>query len=317
MQKPRTLQPVKIVKSDYEDLESYILKIMKNFYQQIIGKSKKILNSNDALEDAIISGKLVYSKDGFIGEFNTRTSKRLRDLGARWNPIQKMWKIPASMLPGNILNAIAQGKIKNDSLVEELKKKLDEAELPIFQFEKAMQNIIKSFTKKTDETLENKEVPIVSKQLDETEEEAIKRKYTENMELNIKNWKDEEVIRLRKLIEENYAKGIRYENIVKKIAFEFNVPAKKAKFLARQETHLLSAEIKEQKYKKAGLKKYIWKTLNFPTGFNPKNVRPSHAALNDKVFEFDNPPITDPITGARNNPGQDFNCRCVALPILD
>ena len=45
-----------------------------------------------------------------------------------------------------------------------------------------------------------------------------------------------------------------------------------------------------------------------------------HKELNDRsekgeVFKFSNPPIDSP-NGSRHNPGQNYNCRCIAIPVV-
>ena len=45
-------------------------------------------------------------------------------------------------------------------------------------------------------------------------------------------------------------------------------------------------------------------------------VREMHKALAGKVFSWDDPPITNE-KGDRNNPGQDYGCRCYARPIVE
>lgn len=50
------------------------------------------------------------------------------------------------------------------------------------------------------------------------------------------------------------------------------------------------------------------------------NKQSDHSILNGKIFKFSEPPVTiqrGPRAGTRNGPGQDFNCRCVALVIFD
>ena len=46
-------------------------------------------------------------------------------------------------------------------------------------------------------------------------------------------------------------------------------------------------------------------------------VRDSHKHLNKKRFRWSDPPIVDAKTGRRCHPGQDYQCRCVALPVFD
>jgi SPP1 gp7 family putative phage head morphogenesis protein len=47
-----------------------------------------------------------------------------------------------------------------------------------------------------------------------------------------------------------------------------------------------------------------------------RRVRDSHKELNGRVFTWDNPPIVDPARGRRAHPGQDYGCRCVAVPVM-
>jgi SPP1 gp7 family putative phage head morphogenesis protein len=93
------------------------------------------------------------------------------------------------------------------------------------------------------------------------------------------------------------------------------VSANKAKFLARQETSLMTTKLKETRYREAGVNEYKWKTV---AGSKLHPVRPSHKILEGRIFRWDDPPITTPPGEAvrRNNPGQDYNCRCFAQPIV-
>jgi len=166
-------------------------------------------------------------------------------------------------------------------------------------------------------TKKHPKLSTVSFSLSEEQKEQVKKKYTENMRLNIKSWADTEVKTLRKKIETRVSKGQRYEGMIESLKKEFGGSVAHAKFVARQETHLLLAEVREQKYRKAGVMRYKWRTLNFATGKEKGNVRPDHAHLNNKVFDWDHPPVVDARTGRRGHPGQDYGCRCTALPVID
>lgn len=63
-------------------------------------------------------------------------------------------------------------------------------------------------------------------------------------------------------------------------------------------------------WKKVEGRGYIWKTQD------DDKVRRSHAWLNNKKFLWSNPPITNK-EGTRNHPGGDYNCRCIAIPVID
>ena len=87
---------------------------------------------------------------------------------------------------------------------------------------------------------------------------------------------------------------------------------RKAKFLASQETRLLTSKLKEVRYKDVGIDEYIWQTVK---GTPEHPVRPMHKKLNGTKQRFSSPPITNE-KGQRNNPGEDYRCRCVARPIV-
>ncbi len=59
-----------------------------------------------------------------------------------------------------------------------------------------------------------------------------------------------------------------------------------------------------------GILEYRWSTSK------DERVRHDHKALDTKIFSFASPPVTNLKTGARNNPGCDFGCRCIAIPIF-
>ncbi len=117
---------------------------------------------------------------------------------------------------------------------------------------------------------------------------------------------------LRMKVQENVLAGNRYEGLVSDITKSFNVTASKAKFLARQETKLMTTKLKEDRYKEAGISEYKWVCV---TGSKNHPVRPMHKKNNGMIFSFDNPPTVDE-NGSRKNPGQDYNCRCMAVPIV-
>ena len=62
-----------------------------------------------------------------------------------------------------------------------------------------------------------------------------------------------------------------------------------------------------ERYKSVGVQKYRWSTAG------DNRVRPEHKALNGKIFDWDNPPLS---TGGKH-PGEDFGCRCIAIPIVE
>jgi len=79
----------------------------------------------------------------------------------------------------------------------------------------------------------------------------------------------------------------------------------RAKLIARDQVSKFNGQLNELRQKSVGITKYVWSTSG------DDRVRDSHEAKDGVTFSWDDPP-TD--TG---NPGEDFQCRCVALPIFD
>ena len=100
--------------------------------------------------------------------------------------------------------------------------------------------------------------------------------------------------------------------ISKKIQDSFGVSESKAKFLARQESRLLLSNYHQGVMEKAGVEKYMWKCV---VGTEEHPVRPYHKKNDGKIFSWDNPPTVND-AGEKKHPMQDYNCRCLAIPVI-
>ena len=138
----------------------------------------------------------------------------------------------------------------------------------------------------------------------------IAENYSNNMKLFVKEWTKGEILKLRKIVEQNSFEGYRAEKLVKGIQTQFGVSKSKATFLAKQETSLLMSEFREQRYKEAGVDQYRWSTAG------DSRVRDRHEKLDGKIFSWDSPPVIDD-QGNRGHPGEAFGCRCVAIGIVN
>ena len=117
-------------------------------------------------------------------------------------------------------------------------------------------------------------------------------------------------MKLREEVNENTFSGFRSDRLLKSLQSNYGVSLSKAKFLAKQETSLLTSKYREQRYKSAGVNKYKWEIRGFRT-------RDDHRKLQGQIFTWDTPPITNTKTGARNHPGEDYNCYCTAIAIAE
>jgi len=99
------------------------------------------------------------------------------------------------------------------------------------------------------------------------------------------------------------------------------VTERHAALLARDQTLKMSADVAQLRAENVGATKYVWLTSNDervrgrPGGKWAKS-QSNHWDLQGKTFSYDSPPVTDPVTGVTNAPGQDYNCRCTASPDL-
>lgn len=81
----------------------------------------------------------------------------------------------------------------------------------------------------------------------------------------------------------------------------------KAKLWARDQTLKLNAEITKQRHLSLGVEEYVWTTSQ------DERVRERHQELANRTFRYDDPPISD--SGEPINPGEDYQCRCIAFPV--
>ena len=91
-----------------------------------------------------------------------------------------------------------------------------------------------------------------------------------------------------------------------------------ARRLARDQIGTLSYQFTRAEHESIGVEEYLWKTRR------DGRVRPCHAALNNTIHRWDNPPEMWYITkagivysGRRCHPSQDYGCRCTAVPVFN
>ncbi len=92
---------------------------------------------------------------------------------------------------------------------------------------------------------------------------------------------------LRKVLEERYG-----------------VSRSRAQLIARDQIAKLNGQIAEKRQSDLGIEEYAWRTVG------DERVRETHAEKDGRRFRWDDPPAD---TG---HPGTDYQCRCVAEPVL-
>lgn len=267
-----------------------------------------------ALVSAIRSGRLHYDGRFFSGALNVAITKELRGIGAVYNKTRKAYALETSSLPQDILIAIrdAQEAVKDQQRkVEEFLAKAKTQKMPKLDFSPFFNKTVDGLDKQFHITTKNVTGKDLEVPLADYLKKDLKEQYTDSLDLYIQGWRDEQITRLREKVTKNVAQGYRAESLVNVIQAEKGVTLAKAKFLAKQETSLMTSKYRELRYKDIGLDRYRWSTSH------DGRVRKDHRHLQGKVFSYNEPPITNQATGARNNPGEDFGCRCVAIPVIE
>jgi len=123
----------------------------------------------------------------------------------------------------------------------------------------------------------------------------------------IKTMLDSEKSKIEQLLKDGGNR--RVESLTKDIKERFGIATRHAELIARDQTLKLNAAITRQRMVNAGITTYVWTTAG------DERVRPLHDNLDGETFDFDDPPVTND-DGDTNNPGEDYQCRCVAYPIV-
>jgi SPP1 gp7 family putative phage head morphogenesis protein len=137
--------------------------------------------------------------------------------------------------------------------------------------------------------------------------EVVQKLLNEQVSL-IKSMPIEAAERVHKLSLEMAATGGRAVSIEEMVQATGQVTASRAKMIARTEIARVNSVLSQARSMHIGSIGYIWRTVE------DSHVRPMHNALDGTYHRWDDPPECD--KGIFAHPGQVFNCRCFAEPVL-
>lgn len=329
--KPKSIElsPIKETVGDFDEIEKAIKLLLKReIYEPLMkefGASRTLRNAKEDLLESIKSGRIQFYRGVFKGRFNALISKELKALGAQWDRQTGTWKLSQTSLTQEVKTAIQASASTFQRKLEAIDKKLA-AILPgeIADKLKVDQLFDSTLWKVETEIKKTLRGITVSPTLTKEQRKVIADEWQNNLKLYIKDWTQKEIVDLRKNMQQSVFAGNRYETAIKTIAKSYGVSSSKAKFLARQETGLLMAKFKEVRYKESGVKKFRWTCV---TGTAKHPVRDSHKKCDKKIFSWDNSkeldknglpkPDGQEKPEGKLNPGEDYNCRCYAKPIVE
>ncbi|AMG47961.2 phage head morphogenesis protein [Achromobacter xylosoxidans] len=121
--------------------------------------------------------------------------------------------------------------------------------------------------------------------------------------------------RVHKLTIEGLQDSTRAAEIAEEIGRSGEVAESRAMLIARTEVARTAAKLTEARAVSIGSTHYIWRTVG------DSDVRSGHRHMNGKVFAWNDPPMVNEGTDKRpvwmrHHPGEIWNCRCYAEPIL-
>jgi len=126
----------------------------------------------------------------------------------------------------------------------------------------------------------------------------------------IRNLSEQTRARVTRTLDDADVSGLRVEDLTKRLTEDFDFSASRAELIARDQVLKLNAQVTQTEQTGAGITKYEWSSSR------DERVREMHADLDGTIQSWDDPPITN-AAGDRNHPGEDYQCRCIAIPILD
>lgn len=325
----RRLRPVRPPQFEIQAIEKRLKRLFWELVYKPLLDEENIVQiiknespSYPSLELALSSGRLTFHNGVFSGKFNASSTRELKSLGAKWDFHDSTFRLSRDKLPPEITQAItvsesrfAQKLHKLDTkLVQILHKKPWEHFLFSDLFDKSIFRMDKEFRS-------NVEAITVEPKVTAFQARKISQEWESNFRKSIEGFTKKKIKELREQVRESYFRGDRYGSLIESIQRSYGVTDRKAEFLARQETKLLTASYQGARYVEAGIPGYYWKAVEGTAAHPTRHRHRELSQMSDrgKIFYWNDPPVTTEAgqPQRKNNPGQDYNCRCSAIPAVE
>jgi SPP1 gp7 family putative phage head morphogenesis protein len=310
-----------------------LLDIFRPLFEAFAAADRMDNAKHTALERALKTGRIQFENGVFRGDMSAAISKEIKAAGGQFKG--GLWRLPSPMLPTNLQLAIAANvramAALQKSISAELErmpiefatriKNLDIASLGIVGIKEtsmlARKRVAKAIT--INPSLGKAGMERFKAGWVKVDDKPIREIFKDRVTGYFKNYGEEEVIILRKKVFKQYMDGATREEMRKLVMGRLRIGETRAKFIARQETALMTVQYQQEQYQSAGIAKYKWVTAgDHVVRGTRSNDSGNHKALNGKIFSWDNPPAAEFFsTGTPCHPGEDFNCRCQAKPIVE
>ena len=131
--------------------------------------------------------------------------------------------------------------------------------------------------------------------------------------------------KMKEIVYTGYMEGESTTDIMKGIQKEYGTNKRHARLIARDQMGKLNAAITRKQQEDAGIACYEWSTSRDErVRRGDKMVKgridpmgDNHQRLEGKIFSWNDPPLVDRKRGRKCHPGEDYQCRCCAVPVFD
>lgn len=306
------------------------------FYEELFSPLVKLIEANSPLPvevdnapgavphllAALRSGRVQYDDGKFTGKFSAAISSDLGRLGAKFDSRDGSYRLAEAELPVPVIEAARayhlRAKLAHDAIKAELERAAARVDASAYHVSATgMVEAVDADWRRSAAKL------ALQPRLSEAAVEALAREYTVALNLPIRRWMLEETVKLRAEVEANARQGYRFDRLIDTIKTRAGISRRKAKFLARQETALFMAKFQAKRFHDAGVVKYQWSTshddrVRPATWLTPAERKHAgnHRALDKGIYRWDAPPDAKFFSiGKPCNPGEDYGCRCVPIPL--
>ncbi|MGY3186459.1 minor capsid protein [Lysinibacillus sp. TE18511] len=113
---------------------------------------------------------------------------------------------------------------------------------------------------------------------------------------------------IENVVYDGVKEGRSIKKIREQLVEEVKISKNKAQFIAIDQAGTILGQMTAQRHQNIGIDKFTWYDAA------DERVRQSHKELSGKVFSYNDPPT---VNGRVVLPGEDYRCRCVAIPNFD
>lgn len=128
--------------------------------------------------------------------------------------------------------------------------------------------------------------------------------------------------RMRAIVDAHHAGQTSQAKLRDALMDTFELSRARANLIARDQILKTNADITQYRQEQVGVSEYVWVTSNDERvrgrpGGKWSDSSGDHWSLDGRTFRWSEPPVVDLKSGRRAHPGKDFQCRCVAVPVVD